>query len=105
MGNTSCTEAAWFAGRCLLHFSRTNRRVPERRIINRGPANSRRFICLVRGCTPMSWLVSPVQSAGVCCYNAAPAARTQSAAFSEEKSLMAFVSRGLMVEWRSTVRL
>lgn len=38
-----------------------------------------------------TWLVSPAQSAGVCGYNITPAARTHSAPFSEEKSLMAFV--------------
>ncbi len=59
--------------------------------VDRTPANSRRFICLVRVETHKTWLLSPVQSAGVCGYNITPAARTHSAPFSEENSLMAFV--------------
>lgn len=54
-------------------------------------ANRRRFICLVRAQTRTTLLVSPVQSAGVCVHNITPAARTHSAPFSEEKTLMAFV--------------
>lgn len=54
-------------------------------------ANRRRLICLVRAQTRTTLLVSPVQSAGVCVHNPTPAARTHSAPFSEERTLMAFV--------------
>lgn len=65
-------------------------------------ANPRRFICLVRART---LLVSPVRSAGVCVHNTTPAARTHSAPFSEEKTLMAFVSFGPMLECLSEAPL
>lgn len=65
-------------------------------------ADGTRLICLVRVDARRPRLVGPVRSAGVCGYNATPAARTHSAPFSEGNSPMAFVCFGLMAEWLST---